>query len=312
MFRNIFEKPSRKNDFYLFTDGLELYCLATDPKSGIQKSSYEHVLRHGEDFNPEENESGEINDRTTTLCEEIFQDIQTRMRVYNDLYPFEYIEEEDCIRLKENLTDRGIVYLVLLCTANLNKVNASNNFFTSFLEIAGVKVLEQLFPNAEVRLFGSSNCYSGLVTAFNETKLKDRLSALSVFINQPVKNLDTILDTDTGDKGLDIIAKISINDELSSNPLIFVQCASSNEEWSNKQNDISRTRWSHFVDYNDTSVLNFIFIPQSFRDISNKWFNHTKIMTCVLFDRHRICSNIGSYDVLFETKAFKLIREIVA
>lgn len=308
MFSNIFETPKRNYETYLFTDGMEMYCLYNKNKS-IQKSEYEQILRIGEDFNPEIKKEDVDNDSYSIFCNDIFKDVNMRIRTFEDDYPFIYNTEEEYFKLKDDIGNGGRLYLVLLFASNLAKLNKNHNLFTSALEIIGLKVIQNLFPNAQVRLFGSSNINKELVEHFANNKLNEKMIELSRFINQPVLSLENIRDNNTGDNGLDIIAKIPVSDSLSSNPLIFVQCASSNEEWSTKQHEISRSRWASYLDINDTSFLNFVFIPHAYRNLENLWFDRHKIIQSVLFDRYRICKNIEDFDILNRTKAFQFIDQ---
>ena len=306
MFRNIFERPRKKYELFKFTDCLEIYCLSQQDKS-IRKTEYEKILRLGKDFNPEDIEEDDNPDRYTMLCNEIFKDVNLRINTYGSSYPFIFDEDEESIKLKSELNNEEKLYIVLLITSNLSKLESNQNYFTSFLEIVSFEVVQELFPNADTRLFGSSNSDHALVGHFESPKLKDRIQELSNFINQPCKNLSSIRDNNLGDNGLDIIAMIPTGDTLSSKPLFFIQCASSNEDWVSKQHETSRSIWSPYLEYNDTSVLHFIFIPQSYRNLANKWFSSHKIQQSVLFDRLRICKNVSSYDRIDQTNAFKLV-----
>lgn len=299
--------PATSDDSYIWADYFELISLLSPEESHSNEDLYQYIFR-GTDFVPEEGSTirPERTDKQKRIIREGLDNIKRRKIILGDKYPFEYDEERLEIKIKTELSNIHYTYLVLLIASNLKYVISRGGVFTSSFEKISLDVLRILFPNATIKLFGSSNIEATINAEdkYTDTKLEDRIRHLALDICHRVQpEVGTLSPQNTGDGGLDIVGFVDMKDKRGSFPLIFAQCASSKEDWEQKQYSTSRNIWNNWININYTSLQNFIMVPFPYMNNSGEWLKSTAIIQNVLIDRIRImnfleegtCSRLGVF-----------------
>ena len=186
----------------------------------------------------------------------IFNVCRERESLYSsDEYPF--IIKKNQIKLKEHLSSKHKLYILLLLCSNLN-------------------------------------CF------------KDIASELA--------KLNSIPNTNTQERGLDIIAWLPFIDRIPNMIIILAQCACG-KEWNYKQYDTQR--FKEFLCFSKLAI-HAMFIPYAISiPMKKKFHQHDEILyDQLLFDRKRIIEQLEEFEFISELQSFlaveKSIRERIA
>jgi hypothetical protein len=235
--------------------------------------------------------AAQITDKAMDKAVQVFEYLGARCQAYGETYPFALDDDGLGVELRETSLSRS-VYLFLLACASLRYVaeKAVATQLTSRYELLCLEVVRRSLPNgAEVHLFGKNSAdttsrYVGKVTE-KITQLADDLGEIPRF------DEDDFEQNDSGDNGLDIVAWVSLGDQLNGRFVIFGQCACT-PQWVTKQHSSSYDTWSSVMSLMVRPV-NTCFIPFDFRKPSGKWYSRHQIHRSVLFDRRRILAQLG-------------------
>jgi hypothetical protein len=303
-----------------FTDQIEIYLMFFHANDSISSSDLQSLVdkdvesvRGATDDAIDEiySQTGRDPEELDVIVEEkastCISYIRGRSEKYDEFYPFEVTEEGRVIR-KCDLTGKHQLYLFLLQCSALNLIDqkADSIKLANSFEYVCATSLSQWIPRAEVKEFGPTSVdrrdYFGQNT-------RDALVKLASFINAtPIqeKIFKTRVNGDfqvshSGDKGLDLIAKIPFaGDDSLGSFVIFGQCASRKNHWWHKKHEADPVELSTYMSFNSTPV-NMVFIPVCFRDSDGSWFDEGKASGgCIVVDRLRICSMFRDYDGGYE------------
>lgn len=250
----------------------------------------------------------EKNDIIEERFHSIFSICQDREKLYNiDEYPFSVNKNQ--IKLKENLTNKQKLYILLLLCSNLNYFKEIDHELTVDFEILSFYCLKFFLPRkAVVKSFGKNSAYKGNA----KTKISKLAEDLNTKIN--LDKLESIPPTSSQERGLDLIGWLPFVDKIPNMVIILGQCACG-KNWNYKQYETQR--FKEYIAFPKLPI-HAMFIPYAMsipRDI--KFHQHDEILNDqLLFDRKRILEQIDEFNFSAELKSFsaveKSIRERIA
>ncbi len=238
--------------------------------------------------------------------------LQARQRLLGSYYPFEVNRQDNSIKLKETESSH-ILYIYLLCAANLSFVKQMSSELTTGFERLAYHVVKKIMPDqAIVKLFGTAKT-AGYDSYTGNKYCKIKKLAFDLNANMsPDISTDTFSPNDTGDAGLDIAAWVPFNDDVANQLLILAQagCTCDEDEMLNKQYGCAPDKWKRYL--LGTTPINMMITPVCYRDIGGKWIKPTDIIS-IFIDRIRVMqlladfvpelkdNNISSLDKIFES-----------
>jgi hypothetical protein len=313
-------KPS---DPHIQADYIELLCLTTLDKA-ISKADILGDYKTEVDLDVNLTVEGEvseddpiasIDDKNTQKVNEYFEHFAYRISAFGEHYPFEIAGSGSILKLKNTVNDVSLkqkLYIFLLLASLLKYLHSSvRNNMTSAFESVSSKALEAYLPShAKVQIFGKNT----LGEREAEThKLIEKIKLLAMDIRESV-SIDLEREfrgNNTGDRGLDIVAWIPIDDNSPGLILAFGQCACSLEEWVSKQHSSSFDSWRRIINFT-VPPHNMAFIPFCFRDAGGIWWKESDIHSSILFDRLRIIRLLKLQVGKLEHLPYEIIEEILS
>ncbi|MBW3199003.1 hypothetical protein [Marinobacter nauticus] len=274
-----FDKP-RDQDIHTLADFAELYCLL-NPDRWTSKEEIRDFILDNSDTN--------LSDDT---LEDIFLQLIWRNGEIGEFYPFSFTDNQSVLTADQCLTYHQENYVFLLLCANLPflKDKANQYKLTQAFERISLEALMHIWPNAGiVKAFGkSSSDYPG--------SKYERLKKMAADIGcQPNFTEESFRTRDSGDGGIDLVAWVDLDDsEKRHIPSVLGQCACSRNDWVKKQTEISYDRLGPQLSPTH-NWMQFLFIPQCFRDNTGKWAYSFDVGSVVLFDRVRILKQTSPY-----------------
>ena len=285
--------PQSTHDSYIWADYFELNTLLEHGEALNDEDFYQYILK-GKDFSTDKDDiTPAWVDKQKSLIQDGLKNVLLRKSILKEKYPFEYDDYKKEIKLKKKLSNIHYTYLSLLISSNLRYLlKKSDEYpFTGGFEKICLDTIKVLYPNAVIKLFGSSNLESTLLSKdkYNENKLKERIKSLAKDICQPHwPDVDVIEEQNLGDEGLDVVGFIDLKDNRGSFPLFFVQCACSKEDWVKKQSSTHRDTWDYWLDLRNTSVQHLVMVPFPFMNYDKSWLKKQDIKQNIMIDRIRI------------------------
>jgi len=283
--------PDTSESRNIWTDYCELQCLISDGKK-IDQDQLSSIAIKSYDFSEfstirEKNKK----EKMTTILSDVYAHVDQRHQLLGDKYPFE-IDADGQLSLKtDELSERNLLYILLLCASNLRYMKVVNSL-TSDFEVICLLYMRKLFPSMIFKLFGSSNINTYLrdEDVINDAKLKDRIVSLAKFIsvNCYENTVSALSSNNVGDGGLDLVGVRSMGDERKAIPVFFGQCACSPDQWVDKQQSISDIYWSKYLSTWETSFQRYIFIPIWYMNSDKQFEDELKVSGCVVVDRLRL------------------------
>lgn len=323
-FKNKLEKlPDCNNDeFYRMADYIEMKAIANKDgfyaKSDFTNEKPKRATDLGEGDIEENRKTKRLpaakkNDKWQSFADDIYRNLESRVKEYKEFYPFSLTENKLGIQFNGITTIDHNYYVLLLYCSNL-AYTGHTNILTSSFERVCEKVLKKFLPeSADVRLFGSSNVEDGVESdEWKTSKLWDKLVWLSSFLHSKLSaQEDEISVYNKGDRGLDLVGRITFNDNLSHFPMYFGQCACSPEQWKTKQMSISPDVWNSLLSLNNYPTR-MMFIPQSFRKANGEWQDRHSITQSVLIDRYRILRYMKGDEFFKELSSYDVVNKLVS
>ncbi len=274
-----------KRQYNRWTDYIEIRCFAD---GFISKGEIVDSFKEG-DIDNEYDRGGSSHVRESLELESLIDDyfliIRYRSEEFKEYYPFEV--EGDCLKLREDLSEKNNIYLFFLLCSCISLMDGSkSNKLTHDFEKVSVQILKALSPEkATVELFGTSRDGDFFGRGNQRTRIQNLVKYLGANVTSTF-NRDSRYDYAMGgDNGLDIVSFFPI-DKASYIPFAFAQCTCSYDKWEIKQNSINYDKWNKvfepFVEY-----PKFMLVPFSCHDSKNNFYSETGIST-FLIDRDRI------------------------
>ncbi len=237
------------------------------------------------DTDPEEEQ------RIKTAIIGVVDYMKCRRTIVSDYYPFE-IDNRHSITLLNELTDKNKIYIILLISSLIRVITREGGFaykITHRFERLCEQPFGLLIPQIATKEFfgaGGPTNENGEQTSHLLYNKVDTLSRnLRLNINSEFTPRTAGINN-VGDGGLDWVAWVSFADNLHMLPMYFAQCACGND-WEDKLFDVNINKWRNFIQFKNDFQL-FHFIPKSFRELNNNWFNPTHLHSAAIIDRFRI------------------------
>lgn len=278
---------------HLLVDQLELYLLLFNDGDSFSKSDLLTILSQDTVIEESSGSSAEDNLKVETTVETCFRHFQYRANAFIDFYPF-YINDSGILG-KKSSTDKISIYKFLLISSMLSQVNKRDStHLAQQFEYVCAKALKQWNSNLTVKIFGAGSedrrNYFGSGARDALCKLAEFVSATPIHyvINKKSEDGSYKINT-SGDKGLDIVASQSFNDNAAGCFSIFGQCASKKEHWWHKKHEANPINFREIIAFKN-DPLNMVFIPVCFRDSNGEWVEEMSSTGCLLVDRVRLCS----------------------
>lgn len=312
---------SKKFEKNVWADYVELMCFNSKDKEislsdlldDARKDDLEQDKRGGQ-------ESAEQDDRLRQHFTDVFSYLSERAKSFNECYPFAFVDEDTICVADDGantLSAGQKLYLFLLFASNLSQfTKPESSRLTTAFEALSKSILQFVFPNFSVEIFGTSSREG---EPFAGGNVIDRLERLSNCLNTSVRDVcrkDERNYQPGGDKGIDIVGFIQVEGENSRAPFLpslFAQCACSVDKWKEKQSSINYTEMRNLFEFL-SPFCEFIIVPFSLRGPDGKWSSTDLNRIYVIpIDRVRfihIVQLLGKDYSFFESSdAYKLVNE---
>lgn len=221
-------------------------------------------------------------------------------------YPF--FIQDNYIKLKSDLTDKQKLYILLLLCSNLNYFRLITSELTKDFEVLSFYSLKSFLPSkAIVKEFGKNSSYVGNA----KKKISTLAQELCVRVNS--EKLNDIPETNSQERGLDLIAWLPFADNIPNMIIILAQCACG-KEWHDKQ--VETKRFEGYMYFNSHPV-HMMFIPYAISAPCEIKFHQSDVIVNghIIFDRKRILEQLDNIDFLQQLSSFpaveKSINEII-
>jgi len=210
--------------------------------------------------------------------DEIFNILQYRKSLNDFEYAFDI--DDVAIVLKENLSFKQKLYLVLLFASNLSIFIEYQSDITSEFEAISYYAIKDFFPQATVKQFGKNSDYTGNA----KTKIKALAKDMNMSIDEP--EINKIPTPNSQERGLDIIAWIAFSDKYTNMLTYLIQCAAG-KDWINKFSEVYR--YDSYFHFKKLSPSGIMMIPYSL-NINGDYEQSDDIISskALLLDRLRI------------------------
>ena len=311
------ELPKQETDYNVWADYIELLVMLHPDRKLSVEAIKDRLLDENDDnakkalkqINPigrsiitpdidriaedqfEDDTDPEDEQRIKTAILGVVDYMKSRNSIVSNYYPFD-IDNNYSISLIEELTNKNKVYIILLVSSLIRVITREGGFayrITHRFEKLCEHPFNLLIPQQATKEFFGAG---GLTNEIGEQTSKLLYSKVNALSKNLRLNLNSEFTTtsaginNVGDGGLDWVAWVSFADNLNMLPMYFAQCACGND-WEDKLFDVNINKWRNFIQFKNDFQL-FHFIPKSFRELNNKWFNPTHLHSAAIIDRFRI------------------------
>jgi len=244
----------------------------------------------------------ERNDVIAERFYSIFDICKDRQSLYeSDEYPF--IVSENQIKLKENLSDKQKMYILLLLCSNLNCFKIIKHELTVDFELLSHYALTSYLPSkAIVKSFGKNSDYTG--NAIN--KIRTLAKEIGISVNE--NKISCISPHNVEERGCDLVAWIPFSDKIPNMFVALSQCACG-KDWDKKQSDTELFK-GYF--YFGKSPLHIMFIPCAISNTGDKFHQHDRVLDHLFFDRKRILEQFGKIDFFAKLKSISAVEKSIS
>lgn len=303
-------KKRPKHLIHLHADFIELKSLFWAQGSWLTSTDvlthYNDVieLKFDNDTEGKGTNSADDNDKFQSKILEVFYLIIERKIIFNDEYPFIVDKINHRIKLKDDLTQKNLLYIKLLLDSNLNNFSLSlRNILTSEFETISAIALQNHLPNSSVEELGINSVLKGNT----KTKIKKLSKKLNLKRNKhELKKLSKLANKE---KGLDIIAYLPFEDKVSSMLIILAQCACG-KNWKSKRGETEN--YEAFLHFDKLRPIHSMFIPYSLTSSSNNgFFESYNLNNRLVFERKRILENIKDLAFFNNLKSKEIVEKCV-
>jgi hypothetical protein len=291
---NDIDKPDyTENKINYYADFIELMALFSKQDGVSFGDVQDRFFGEKEYSNPEKRDVDE------TFLNTIFNIIKERAILYEDDYPFEY-QNNNNLLLKQCLTFKNKLYLLLLISSKLDIFNSFNSDLTTDFEKISYVVLKEFLPTkAVVKEFGKNTQYEGNAIE----KIKQLAFDLDLQVDD--YELSHVSERNQQERGLDIVGWLPFADKCGNKVIFFCQCACG-KEYEYKQHDTRR--FENYLRFYKTNPQHTMFIPYSLINVREKKFYHSDYIEkdYLIFERKRIIEyhNDNSFE---NSESFKIV-----
>lgn len=242
----------------------------------------------------------EENDTDEIWIKEKFQICEYRAELLLEDYPFAINEKTIC--LKQDLTEKQKLYILLLLASNLDYLRKLQSILTTDFERISYEVLKNYLPNnAIVKQFGKNSDYVG--------NAKEKITKLANELNIRC-NESLIEETATGnqERGLDVVGWVPFNDEIPNLLTILGQCACG-KEWYKKKGETER--YENYYNFHRKKPIHSMFIPYGLVKDASSFYQSDELIDSLLFERFRIMENLKDVAFYDELNSKLIIEKLV-
>ncbi len=224
--------------------------------------------------------AAEVDDAYDDWAHQVFANIETRYNIFNTDYPFEL--KKNALRLKDTLSSRQQLYLMLLMCSNLPYFGKFIAALTSDFEQVAFEALKNFLPHfALVRQLGKNSNYFG--------NAQQKIAALAKELNVTLDNHELEKVEGNQERGLDVVGWIPFTDQFANLLCVLGQCACG-EDWTSKLSETQRFEYSYFL-FKKHKPIHAMFIPRGLFH-NDDFFQSDEICGSLMFDRNRILNLI--------------------
>jgi len=296
----------------MWADFFELVCLVNCDQSITLSDIKDRIFLDSQDIaqpiDYENDEDGTIQSSGEERAEErawsYMNYFSFRSVLYGDDYPF--IITTNGIKVKENLEDKHLFYIYLLCCSNLSYFKREQSDFSSEFEFVSKTCLENYQPvHGVVKIFGkntsATSSYSGNI--FHRFKhLSQELDEMMLVEESHFPS------SSTGDGGIDIISWVPFRDDLNGKVVYVGQCKCS-DKWKEASDPVHNLR--HIIS-DRNKYVSLMFIPFCFRDLKGKWFQPQSANKFITIDRYRMVTLFSDKISIFTTlKSYTIVKQFL-
>jgi hypothetical protein len=278
---------------HLYADYVEMVALfsgrnfvtSADILDRLQDEGFIRTEDDAEDSN-----AAEKNDKNESWVNEIFRILEERSIIYQNDYPFNYINQK--IVLAENINHQHELYLTLLLCSNLTLFKNVRSSLTSDFEMISAYALVGYLPShAKVRQFGKQTEFDG---AAAKIKIRQLATEMKVQVNE--HELANVSDKNKMERGLDVVGWIPFADGCPNMISILGQCACG-LDWYNKHHDTKR--FVNYLNFYKKDPIHAMFIPFNLNGkySSTEFYRGDDIeKETLLFERKRLTEFFGNQE----------------
>lgn len=294
--KRLLEANSPKiSDRNKFADYIELLCIVSENKSISADDIFDRINDEALGELVEEIDEGgyfetgkaAIEDKRKGLIREVFVSvISTRFAQLKQYYPFKYNNKHHSIEVKNQLFDENYFYLALLLSSNLRFIgNPYSSQLPKIFEEISLEFFKKFLPkHSESYIFGTGSSKNKLSKGNFYERLNSLSKELNLIISSKV-NPNIEIKNKSGERGLDLVGWVKLNDKAPGTLMLFAQCACG-EQWEDKQLESHAISWTNYIDFFN-KPSNILFFPHNFRNPEGLWENNAVIRDTILIDRKR-------------------------
>lgn len=232
----------------------------------------------------EEATPAEIEDTYDAWAQQVYSQLTERTTLFSDDYAFDC--EGESLRLKENLTNRQKIYLMLVLCSNLHFVPKLQDTLTKEFETLSAEVLRNILPkNAIIKQFGKGTEYTGTA--------QDKIWKLALDMNLEINEREVRKVLGNQERGLDVVGWIPFKDKYANFVAMLVQCACG-KNWYSKLSETRRYESSYFF-FEKISPIHALMVPRCLH-YRGDLYQSDELHDVLLFERCRIMELLESED----------------
>lgn len=294
---------------HLYADYVELIALFSNgshiTRDGLlDRLQDEGVLRledSKETLNEVGSDTAEQQDNQEAWIGSIFKILEERANLFSDNYLFNYSNNN--LILKDYLSFKQELYLMLLIASNLNLFHKVQSKLTAEFELISFYVLKSFLPaSAIIKSFGENTEYAG--------NTKAKISALSKDLNLEINEyeLGQISDGNVKDRGLDVIGWIPFTDKNPNFLTLLGQCACG-KDWFKKSSETKR--YQSYLRFYKLHPIHCLFIPYSIIEVSKGFYQSDEIHNSLMFERKRIVELFEEEEIFNSLNSRKIVTKAI-
>ena len=295
---------------HLYVDYVELIALFSNDSvitrgdliDRLQDEGILEVEEGDEVLNEVGSDTAEQRDEHEAKVSDIFRIIEERTHIFGTNYPFSFSDNH--LKLRQNLTFKQELYLMLLIASNLDIFSKVKSELTAEFETVSYYTLKNyLASNAVVKEFGENSTYTGNT----KEKISQLADELGLEINEYEWN--KIADQNTKERGLDIIGWVPFSDNTPNFLAILGQCACG-KEWFKKQNETKRVE--EYLRFYKLPPVHSLFIPYSIVEMSKGFYQSDEINKgSLIFERNRIVELFDNEDAFSSMLSKQVVQKSI-
>ncbi len=289
---------------YLHADFIELKALFWAKGSWLTITD---VIGHYKDYSErlenitDSSDVSDLNDKWNTKFIEYFDTIKSRKNDLKDIYPFELDATSNYIKLKEELTNKNILYLSLLICSNLNNFKEIKDLLTKEFEKISKLAIEEYLKDFVFLELGENSTLRGNT----RSKIEKISSVLNIsYRENEIKNISSQA---SKEKGVDILAYKSFEDKIASMIIVLIQCACG-KDWKSKTAETKR--YETYLDFYKLKPIHSMSIPY-YLSSENGFKDSEELGNKLVFERKRLLEFLKDEDSFDELSIKNVVNKCI-